>query len=193
MELHKIQAVPAPRRLNSNVPRDLETICLKCLEKDPTKRYADCQKLADDLRRWLESEPIYARRVGTLERAWRWSRKYPLTAGLAVAAALLVVVGTTVSTLLYLFASEQATTATTRAEQLAGALKNVQAEKNNVKTEKQNVETELVKLKFVNYAYQLREAQAEIQRGHLAEAEAVLAKSNLFSALKSSVIMGRPG
>ena len=79
-----------PGKVNPEVPRDLETICLKCLEKDADRRYASCQELADDLRRWLEGEPVAARRLGFLERGWRWCRRNPLVAGLSVALGLLL-------------------------------------------------------------------------------------------------------
>ncbi len=82
-----------PRRLNAAVPRDLETICLRCLEKDPRRRYATAQALADDLRAWLDSRPIAARRVGPAERAWLWCRRRPAVAALSAAVALAVVGG----------------------------------------------------------------------------------------------------
>jgi WD40 repeat protein/serine/threonine protein kinase len=76
---------PEPaRRHNPAVPRDLDAVVLKCLEKDPAKRYATAQELADDLRRFLGGEPVRARPVGRAERSWRWCRRHPARVGAAV-------------------------------------------------------------------------------------------------------------
>ena len=87
--IHKIIAVQAPsvRKLNVKVPRDLETICTKALEKDPGRRYATMQEMAVDLRRFARGESILSRRAGPIERSRRWIRLHP-----GVAAAILAIV-----------------------------------------------------------------------------------------------------
>ncbi|MCY2993227.1 MAG: bifunctional serine/threonine-protein kinase/formylglycine-generating enzyme family protein [Planctomycetota bacterium] len=83
---------PHPCKLNHKIPQDLETICLKCLDKRPAHRYATALELAEDLRRQLRGEPIRARLVGRLERGWRWCSRNPGVAGwsLALASALAI-------------------------------------------------------------------------------------------------------
>ncbi len=85
---------PPLRELNSSVPRDLETICVKCLEKDPARRYASAQELADELIRFENGEPILARPVGQLQRLLKWCRRNRRVAALgAVSLALLLALG----------------------------------------------------------------------------------------------------
>jgi WD40 repeat protein/tetratricopeptide (TPR) repeat protein len=99
MLLHQAinEEAPSPRRLNRNIPRDMETICLKCLEKDPQKRYSTAKELAEELRRSLKGEPIHARPISAPARAWRWCRRKPLVAGLTALVAASLLAGTVIS------------------------------------------------------------------------------------------------
>ncbi|HLJ93798.1 MAG TPA: protein kinase [Gemmataceae bacterium] len=98
MVLHQIQYEEprSPRRLNDKIPRDLETITLKCMAKEPSRRYATAGELAADLHRQLHGEPILARPVGRWERSWRWCKRNPRVAGLlglVVFLIIMVVIG----------------------------------------------------------------------------------------------------
>lgn len=75
----------SPRLLNPSIPRELETICLKLLAKEPGRRYQSAGELVEDLRRFQRGEPIKARRIGRRERLWRWCRRYPIAASLLIA------------------------------------------------------------------------------------------------------------
>jgi serine/threonine-protein kinase len=83
-----------PRQLQPKLPRDLETVCLKCLRKEPTRRYGSAAELADDLGRFLDGEPIRARPVGRAERLARWIKRHPTWAALLASSLLVVVLGT---------------------------------------------------------------------------------------------------
>ncbi|MEO1523831.1 MAG: protein kinase [Planctomycetota bacterium] len=99
-ELHRSQLIRAiaerdpvpPRKINSNVPKDLETIVLKAIEKEPAKRYASPSELERDLQRFLVGEPIKARAITNLERLHKWIRRRPLVSGLTAALATLFLV-----------------------------------------------------------------------------------------------------
>ena len=89
------RAPEPPTKRNHRVPRDLEVICLKCLEKDPARRYASAQSLADDLLRFLNNEPILARPVSALTRAWFWCRRKQALAASVAGLVTAVVFGIT--------------------------------------------------------------------------------------------------
>ncbi|MSQ95793.1 MAG: hypothetical protein EXR98_14725 [Gemmataceae bacterium] len=81
-----------PSQINPSLPRDLEAICLKCLEKAPNQRYVSSQALADDLHRYLSGQPVTARRIGPVQRAWKTIRRHPQAVALVVALSVLALV-----------------------------------------------------------------------------------------------------
>ncbi len=113
MLIHQVQhdEPGSPRRLNDQIPRDLDTICLRCLEKDPGKRYATAGDLADDLQRFLQQLPIQARPIGRIAKGWRWCRRNPTIAALTGLVALSMSIGVAVSVSFAIEANRQKTEA----------------------------------------------------------------------------------
>jgi serine/threonine-protein kinase len=130
----RLQEPVAPTQLQPKVPRDLETICLKCLQKDPKKRYASSGALAEDLRRYLNNEPILARRTPWHERTVRWCYRHPLRAALIAG---MVVWGVTMSWLYVRLGEEQKATEKARIE---AEDRKAEAERNWKRAEEQTVE-----------------------------------------------------
>jgi serine/threonine-protein kinase len=134
----------APSQLQPTVPGDLETICLKCLQKDPRKRYADAGALAEDTRRFLRGEPIRARPVGRAERLWRWGRRNPRLALLGAGTALVLVAwAVSMSLLAWELKRQKDSTEQARAEadrNAAAALENEKKAQANARTARANEE-----------------------------------------------------
>ena len=112
-----------PRRLNSLIPRDLETIAMKCLNKSPEARYASAEAVAVELTRFMEGEPILARPTSRMEYLWRWSKRQPVVAGLTAAAFLSLVTGVAVSLWFYTIAKDKERLATENFEYATSTVK----------------------------------------------------------------------
>jgi tRNA A-37 threonylcarbamoyl transferase component Bud32 len=142
----------SPRQLQSKTPPDLETVCLKCLQKEPRKRYATAEELAQDLRRFQAGEPIQARPVGRVERAAKWVRRNPVLAGMAAVVVLALLGGTAVSTGFGIVAWRQAESAKNNAadalakgEKLAAANENLTRTANDLERSRDKLEMTLAR------------------------------------------------
>jgi WD40 repeat protein len=166
-----------PRKHNDKIPRDLETVCLKCLEKNPARRYASAQEVADDLRRWQAGEPVRARPLGRPARAWRWCRRNPAVAGLLAAVAGALLAGAGVALALAVEANERAGAAR-KAETLARS--NAAAEKaarleadqlrGDAQQETARAEKQLLRAEWLAYSGQIARAQRAWEEGDVARA-----------------------
>jgi WD40 repeat protein len=171
----------SPRSLNDRIPRDLETICVRAMAKEPGRRYPTAQTLAEDLRRWLKGEPILARPVGQLERVWRWSKRNPVVAGLAAAVVILLPAGTGISTYFAIQAAQRAAEALAEKDRADAKAEEAMAEKQRadaeaVRAKEKTAETveALNKARQAHAVSLLRQAQVAWRDNNARQAGALL-------------------
>ena len=201
MQVMKKEPV-AIRDLNPSVPKDLETVCLKCLSKEPQKRYGTAAEFADDLSRFLEDRPVKARPVGPAQKLIRWSRRNSAIASLIALSAVLLVTGTVLSSYFAVQASRRAT-AEAEAHALAEeALENeqlatelAQSERDRARTQTQRAEVVLSR-SLLEQARSVRLARSEGYRWKaqdlLLESEALSRSYRNASGLADEVKAGLP-
>ena len=160
---------PNPRSLNSNTPRDLETICLRCLEKEQLRRYATAEALGDDLRRYLNNEPITARPVSRVERTWRYARRHPDRAGL-FAVTLIALVATVGFSIGYKYQARLENSNT----QLIAAKANLEDSLTREQEATRKLEETQETLDIVLYARQVSLALSEWQNNNFVSANVLL-------------------
>src|SRR5262249_12364733 len=142
MQVEKNDPVP-PSRLQPKIPTDLETISLKCLEKDPKRRYTTAEELAEDLARFLKGEPIRARPITLWERAAKWAKRRPAVAALLATLAL-VIAGAVVGLAIWAGIAEHRRVVAERA-QAAAEESEKKAKKSEEETKQANAKLEAAK------------------------------------------------
>jgi hypothetical protein len=160
----------APRSLNDRIPRDLQTVCLKAMAKEPGRRYDTAAAFADDLRRYLSGAPITARPVGRLERAWRWCKRQPAVASLLAATILSLAAGAAVSLAFALQAMARESEA--RSEWRRAELEKQRADKKTTEVlqEFERAEKQLSRAEWLLYGNQIASAQREWETGFISSA-----------------------
>jgi len=182
---------PSPRKLQARIPRDLETICLKCLEKDPARRYQTSADLANDLRCYLGGRPIHARPVMPAERFWRLCKRQPAVASLIVTTVTALAVGIAVSSCFAVLATRNATEADKNAKGWQAAAEQATEEKKRADlkadeaqaakeranqkaaeatAEKTRAEKQLLRSEWLLYANQIASARREWETNNIAAA-----------------------
>src|SRR5262249_5621572 len=152
-----------PSKLRAKLPRDLETICLKCLQKDPRKRYATAADLADDLHRFLNGEAISARPVGHWERAAKWMNRHPAATVMGVTSWLAIITLLVVSLYFNVLLQEAAEDLDKQRSSARDAQARAQLEKQ--KADEERVEAERQKVKALEAKQEAETKKEEAERG----------------------------
>ena len=156
-----------PSRWQAGVPLDLETICLKCLRKEPEKRYASAAELADDLVRYQHGEPIRARPVGRLERGVKWVKRNPLVAGAVLAVVMSLLIGIGVSTW-------QAVRATTASSAARSAEARADEKRQEAEQQRELADQSQRRSRRLLYAADMNLAQQSLKQNNLGRARRLL-------------------
>jgi WD40 repeat protein len=175
-----------PSRHRPDVPKDLETVCLKAMAKRPEDRYPDCQALADDLRRWTEGEPITARRLSAVERLSRWARKNRTVAALTGALAAALVIGAAVSLGFAVVAGTQARRAERAASDARAEQQRADQERQKADGERKEAETQrgIAATRAEEAQASFKKSEAERKRADEEREKAEAARQQAFAEQK---------
>ena len=165
---------PAPHTLRPGVPRDLEAICLKAMDKSPAGRYATMQDLAADLDRWLRGEPIVARRISPLERAARWCRRQPALAAATGITALALLLAAVLGTSFAVYQTQAANRLRVEQQKTLAVLKDAEDQRRNADQQRQEADTQrgIAIIEQRKTAEALAQAKADRQQAEEARQEA---------------------
>jgi hypothetical protein len=170
-----------PRSLNDRIPRDLETICLRAVQKTPARRYSSAAELAADLRRWLANEPILARPVGGLERAYGWCQRRPAVAGLSAALVVVIFAALAVVSWKWREAVAAASTIALQRDEIRGERDEVRKERDGAERERLRAEAATHEARrrgdaerWERYRANIAAASGELQQQNSAAARAYL-------------------
>jgi hypothetical protein len=167
---------PPPRALNPRLDADLATVCLKCLDKEPRKRYGSAEALAEDLERWLAGEPIRARPVGAWARGWRWAKRRPAVAGLlgASGVAVLALVGLVIGLFYQEQLKEQKVKTEVALRHEGEAHQEAEAARLAEHGQRERAEAALGQARYYQYGHHIALAHAGWREGNLTRVEQLL-------------------